>query len=552
MMKSLRLAATLLASAITLCVHAQQSRTDSLKRAESELRHRYDNVQQQRKLLSVFNYLSNMYVDQTDMSPLVERAIVAMLEELDPHSSYISAKDMKGVREQFDGEFSGIGIEFNVHRDTILVINVIAGAPAESAGIRPNDRIVEIDGQSATGISRNDVTAKLRGPTGSKASVGIRRHGIDELLEFEIVRGKIPINTVDAAYLIDEKTGYIKVNRFGHTTMSEFESAAEKLGNTDALIVDLRGNGGGIMEQAVKMAEYFLPEGALIVSTEGANVKSQHFEARRNGAFTKGRAVILLDSSSASASEIVAGALQDWDRAAIIGVPSFGKGLVQRQVALPDSSAVRITVSRYHTPTGRVIQRPYENGKRNEYYLAHRQRMLSSQADSLADDGRPEYKTLRTGRTVYGGGGITPDIIVEADTTLVTDCILKLTAKGVVVDFLYNYLDRSRDSLAMLYDDFGKFDREFAVTGPTLDEFFAAAAEKGIECSEEERPRTERFVKRFIKAYAARTLFSNSEYVRVLNENDDPVYRTAVETILDPEKMKSLLTAADNKNTRQE
>ena len=540
-MRPFRIVVTVLAAVCTLAVHAQQSRLDSLKEAEQDLRRRYDAVQQQRKLLGVFNYLNNMYVDRTEMAPLVERAIVSMLEELDPHSSYISAKDMKAVQEQFEGEFSGIGIEFNVHRDTILVINVITDAPAEKAGMRPNDRITRIDGESAIGISRNDVTSKLRGKSGSKVAVTVLRHGSDEELEFEIVRGKIPINTVDAAYRIDDRTGYVKVNRFGHTTADEFANAVERLGDIDALLLDLRGNGGGIMEQAVKMAEFFLPEGSLIVSTEGANVKPQRIEARRNGKFLKGRTVVLLDESSASASEIVAGALQDWDRAVIAGAPSFGKGLVQRQVMLPDSSAVRITVSRYHTPTGRVIQRPYEKGRREAYFTAHRQRLSGSASDSLATDGLPEYKTLRNGRTVYGGGGITPDIIAEPDSTLVTGGIVRLTARGLIIDFLYNYIDRHRDSLAMLYPNYEKFESGFRIADETLDELFESGAANGVELTDDERTESERFIRRFIRAYMARTLFTNDEYWRVLNENDDPVYRTAVEVLLDPERMDSLL-----------
>lgn len=543
--KALRFAASIIAATAALCASAQQSRIDTLENVRQELRSRHETVQQQRKLLSVFNYLSNLYVDNTDMAPLVERAVTAMLQELDPHSSYIPAAEMKGVREQFDGEFSGIGIEFNVHRDTVLVVNVIAGAPAEAAGVRPNDRIVEIDGRSAVGMSRTDVMSKLRGTTGSTVSVGIVRHGAEGLTEFDIVRGKIPINTVDAAYMAAPNVGYIKVNRFGNTTMSEFESAANSLGKFGALILDLRGNGGGIMDQAVRMAEYFLPEGALILSTEGANVKSQQFEARKNGPFANGRVVVLIDGSSASASEIVSGALQDWDRGVIVGAPSFGKGLVQRQLMLPDSSAVRITVSRYHTPTGRVIQRPYENGKREEYYRAHRQRLAAIGADSAAIDSLPAYTTLRNGRTVYGGGGITPDIAVAQDTTLVTDYIVRMTAKGLIIDYLYNYMDRSRDSLAALYRDFGSFDSGFAVDDKAFDELRAAGSAKGIECGDEDIEGSQRFLRRFMKAYIARMLFSNNEYWRVMNENDDPAYRTALETILDHKRMAQLLAGRD-------
>ena len=545
-MRLLRTAALVTATLLALTARAQHSRLDTLKNAESELRHRYDAVQQQRKLLGVFNYLNNLYVDDTDMAPLVERAIVAMLEELDPHSSYIPASEMKGVQEQFDGEFSGIGIEFNLHRDTVMVVNVIAGAPAESAGIHPNDRIVEIDGKTAVGISRADVVSRLRGKTGSRVSVGVKRHGSDDITEFEIIRGKIPLNTVDAAYMISDGVGYVKVNRFGNTTMSEFEKAVAGLGDLQALVLDLRGNGGGIMEQSLKMAEFFLPKGSLLLSTEGANIKPRSFESAGKGPFTDGRTVVLIDRNSASASEIVAGALQDWDRAVIIGTPSFGKGLVQRQVMLPDSSAVRITVSRYHTPTGRVIQRPYEKGKRDEYYRAHRERAVIP-ADSTADSvQRPVFKTLRNGRSVYGGGGITPDIIVQQDTSLVTDYIVRLTAKGLITDFLYSYIDRARDSLAALYGNFGLFDNEFRVSPEILGELYAEAEQKGIVCAEEEREASERFIRRIVKAHTARMLFSNNEYYRLLNENDDPVYATAADVILDPERMASLLSAGEH------
>ena len=548
-MASRRLAAIVAAALWVMCtlsVQAQSADVDALKETEQELRNRYQTVRQQRKLLGVFNYLNNLYVDQTDMAPLVERAIVSMLEELDPHSSYIPAEEMKGVREQFDGEFSGIGIEFNIHRDTIFVVNVIAGAPAEAVGLRPNDRIVEIDGVNAVGISRTEVTSKLRGKTGSKVDVGVIRHGSGERSDFEIVRGKIPINTVDAAYKIDPHTAYIKVNRFGHTTMNEFEKAMQGFGDIDALVLDLRGNGGGIMEQAVKMAGFFLPAGSLIVSTEGANVNPQRFEASKNGPFRDGRVAVLIDEDSASASEIVAGALQDWDRAVIVGAPSFGKGLVQRQVMLPDSSAVRITVARYHTPTGRVIQRPYEKGKRSEYFSAHRARLHGCQADSLAAGGLPSFRTLRNGRTVFGGGGITPDTIVARDTTLVTDYIVKMTARGMIIDFLYSYLDHARDSLAARYDSFDKFDREYEVDAATLDDFFASGADREILCTEDERPDSERFIRRYMKAYVARMLFSNNEYWRVLNGRDDAVYRAALDIIGDPGRMNALLKDGDN------
>ena len=464
-----------------------------------------DDARQFQKLAQVFRYLSGLYVDEVEMKPVVEGAITGMLEELDPHSAYIGAEEMKGVQESFDGEFSGIGVEFNVLRDTVIVVNTIAGGPAERVGVRANDRIVRIDTLDVVGMSRTDVPKHLRGKTGTKVGIDVVRHGTPGRLHFVIVRDKIPLNTVDASYLAGEGIGYIKVNRFGRTTMDEFTEAYRKLGRPEGLILDLRGNGGGLLEQAIGMAGFFLPRGAVIVSTEGRAVPASSFRAQTNGEDLKGRLVVLIDESSASASEIVAGAVQDWDRGVVVGRPSFGKGLVQRQIGLSDGSAVRITVARYHTPSGRVIQRPYEKGKRREYYLDHLRRYDDAARDSL-DAAAPAYRTLRTGRTVYGGGGIRPDILVEADTAGFSNYYGELIRRGIVADFVGDWLDGSRDSLSRRYASFEAFDAGYTPSDEVLERLTALGESRGVKFDAEGFAVSEPLVRMQLKALAAQRL----------------------------------------------
>ena len=486
-----------------------------------------DAAPQLQKLVEVYRFLARYYVDEVEMAPLVEQAIKGMLDELDPHSAYLDAEQMESVAASFDGEFSGIGVEFNILRDTIIVVNTIAGGPAERVGVRPNDRIVRIDTLDAVGMRQVDVPKHLRGRTGTRVAVDVVRRGVGERLHFVMVRDRIPLNTVDAAYMAAEGIGYVKVNRFGRTTMSEFLEVYDRLGLPAKLIRDLRGNGGGLLEQAIGMAEFFLPRGALIVSTEGRGVPPRTFRAQSDGEDLDGALVVLIHEVSAAASEIVTGAVQDWDRGGVVGRPSFGKGLVQRQVSLGDGSAVRITVARYHTPSGRVIQRPYEKGKREEHYLDHQRRYDDAVRDSL-DAAAPAIRTLRSGRTVRGGGGIRPDILIDVDTTEYSQYQAQLIRRGVVNEYVGVLMDSRRDSLQRLYPTFERFDEAFEIDDATLRGLTELGAERGVAPDEAGFAVSAELLRVQLKALVAQRLFGTEGYYRVVNRLRSEAFREAV------------------------
>ncbi len=516
-MKNFRYAFLLLTSVLGVLSGGVQAQTHDVEEGQNAL-------MQLQKFNQFYRYLNGTYVDTINNKQLIEKAISEVLQQLDPHSSYLTAEEMVGVRETFDGSFSGIGIEFNVLHDTIIVVNVIAGGPSEAVGLLPNDRIVKVDGKNVVGTKQMGVPKLLRGPKGSRVELEVVRSGMDQPLDFSIVRDNIPINTVDAAYKLDSLTGYIRVNRFANQTYAEFEEAFQKLGPVEALVLDLRSNGGGLLDQAVELSNFFLPKGAVIVSTEGRHVPPFRLMAQQDGRFTEGKVIVLTNELSASGSEIVAGAIQDWDRGLIIGRRTFGKGLVQRQFPLQDSSAVRITVARYHTPSGRVIQRPYEKGKRDEYDQDLIKRI---QHDSTATsmDSSQVYKTLRTGRTVYGGGGIAPDITVETDTLPYTDYWSGLIRQGILIEYVISYMDQHRKELEQLYPDIETYLQKFQPDEAMLSQLQEAAAQKEIKATPEDLERSRELIITQLKALIAQKLWGMNEYFIVINQQDETVQK---------------------------
>lgn len=494
---------------------------------------------QLQKLTQFYTYLAGSYIDTLDMGKLTEDAIKKILSELDPHSSYLSTEEMQSFRESVQGNFSGIGVQISMVGDTMHIANIVPGGPSEKVGILPNDRIVSVNDTSVIGWKQNDIVKRLRGPKHTPVDVGIRRLGEPQAMTFRVVRDDIPLNTVDAAYKPDKKTGYIRVSRFSHTTMQEVKDAFDKFGKINGLILDLRGNGGGLFTQALMMASFFLSEDDEIVSTEGRTVARETYRVPRDGKFCNGKLVVLVDEFSASASEIVSGALQDWDRAVIVGRRTFGKGLVQRQYPLVDGSAVNITISRYITPSGRAIQRPFEKGNKEGYLHDFEMRFGNdTTANAPTVDSSAVYTTLRLGRKVYGGGGITPDYTVKIDTSEFSKYERQLASKGVYTEYVSTFLDHGRSKIMADYGDFETFEQEFEITQEMIDEFVKIGEKRGVPFNaaglDISRPR----ITKHIKSLIASTIWSTSEGYRVLNAND-PVFTKAMEIIRDWKKMGS-------------
>lgn len=487
------------------------------------------------KINSLLDYIEYQYVDTINKKSLVEKTVTAMLQSLDPHSSYIAASEFDAVNEPLEGNFDGIGIEFNIIKDTIRVIAPIAGGPSEKIGIRAGDRLVKVEGANMAGvkITNKEVFEKLRGKSGTIVKVSVLRSGVSKLLDFNITRGAIPLYSLDASYMLDPTIGYIKISKFAATTYQEYLKAFNELTQKGMkkLILDLRGNPGGYLNAAVDISDEFLSSGQQIVYTQGKANPKKTYKATQHGSFENNPLVILIDEGSASASEIVAGAVQDNDRGTIIGRRSFGKGLVQDQMQLPDGSAIRLTIARYYTPTGRCIQKPYSEDKDlyyNEEYDRYEHGELLNE-DSIKLDKTKQYKTPE-GKTVYGGGGIMPDVFVPIDTTKTNIFLNKVFYTGVINTFAFEYADNNRPKLKT-YGSALKFINEFEVSNSILDQFYAYCANQKLTLENNAlKEKTNEALKPYLKAFIGRDVFDKDAYYPIINKKDKCILK-AVEVL---------------------
>lgn len=535
MKKMKYLAAAVICAAATFGISAQYSRSNSASR-------------QQQKLLMVENIVNNLYVDNVDEEKIVENAVRGILENLDPHSSYSTKEETTSSQETMQGSFSGIGIQFNMQKDTLYVVQTIAGGPSEKVGILPGDRFIAVDDSIIAGrkLKNTDIMKRLRGPKGTKVNITVKRESNAELLEFRITRDDIPLNSIDAVYMADGKTGYIRLSRFAATSYKEFKDAITKLKKQgmQQLILDLTDNGGGYMQIAAQIANEMLNRGNLIVYTQGRKSPRQNLNADGSGTFRTQKVVVMINQFSASASEILSGAVQDWDRGVVVGRRSFGKGLVQREFLLPDSSSFRLTIARYYTPSGRNIQKPYVKGDREDYDKDIIDRYNHGElqsADSIHFADSLKHTTLRLHRTVYGGGGIMPDVFVPLDTTQYTDYHRRLVAKGIIPQFALRYVDKNRADLKAQYPDAQKFIKEFTVTDEMLNNLVDTGKAEKVDFDKSQFAKSKEMLRTFVKAAIANDLFSTGAYFQIVNEQND-IYKEALSIINDDVRYRKIIS----------
>lgn len=501
------------------------------------------------KFEEVFGYLESYYVDEFNGGKITDAAIVAMLKELDPHTYLIPKEEVDRSNERINGSFEGVGIRFQIMDDTLVVVNTIEGGPCEKVGVQAGDKIVMINDENVAGVGlqNSDVRDRLLGEKGTLVILKIKRRKEKELLSFDVRRDKIPIFSVAAAYMATDKTGYIKVTSFARTTPEELTTAIEMLKKQGMknLILDLQGNGGGLLHVAKQMADEFLDSDKLIVYSEGRSQPKndmvaddrdsygRFYHESKKGLFEKGKLVVLVDENSASASEIVSGALQDWDRALIVGRRTFGKGLVQRPYNLSDGSIVRITIARYFTPSGRFIQKPYEDGV-DAYQDDYLNRYLSGELmhlDSIKLPDSLQFETLKLKRTVYGGGGIMPDVFVPLDTNEISDMYRAISRKGIFNTFTFNYVDNHRDEMNKAYPDFEAFEKNFKVEGEVLDAFWSDVKAEGIEYVEEDYQTSKTLIHTLITARIASNLWDFSKFYHIYNAHENEIFMKGLEII---------------------
>ena len=500
------------------------------------------------KLLNAEYAISSLYVDTVNEDKLIEDAIKGMLESLDPHSSYTDAKETKELEEPLQGEFSGVGIQFNMNQDTLYVIQTVPGGPSERVGVLAGDRIITVDDTTIAGVKmkNSDIQKRLRGKKGTQVTIKVKRPGVKELITFRITRDNIPLHSIDAQYMLDERTGYLRISRFGAKTHEEMMDALKELkkqGMTQ-LVMDLNDNGGGYLNAAIDMCNEFLDRGQLMVYTEGENSPRNEANANGWGEHKDLHMVVMVNQYSASAAEIFAGAMQDWDRAVIVGRRTFGKGLVQRPFKFDDGSMMRLTVARYYTPSGRCIQKPYSRGDKKAYEKELLDRANEGEyysLDSIQINDTVRYTTRLNGRTIYGGGGVMPDVYVPVDTSEYSTYYRDLTAKGIINQYVIQYVDKNRKNISKQFNTVKAFDNGFTVTDEMMLDFIAMGEKDSVKYDEEKYRTSEQLLKDIIKGLIARDVYGDQSAYNIIINHRNKDLQAAIEVLNDRERFDRLL-----------